>query len=220
MKRIMLLILCALYLCINPAYCKSLLSIADSGFINLISQVPITKTPIGEMDLDNISKIKIDLGAPNKIDTKLLSDNENKYGLNNAFMFDDLNLINYAKFMNHTLLTQSAKMKFVMRLPPINNHEFLIYSVMRTNDGQLEYPLYVLLMVDSDTTVLSSAVIAGVDVKENDQITRFVFGIDSDYVLSVKMLSSSYDYENDDPNYLYDLQTVKYRVSIDGIIEE
>lgn len=216
MKKLYLPAVCFLFL--------SLLSCGQSGakgdFSSLLSKVPVTGLPVGTENLEDISKIKIDWERRNAIDVGLACEEDDKYGLDGAFIFEDLDLVNYAAFLDYSLLPESSDMIFAKRLPPIAGNEFLIYFVTRTSNAQPEFPLWVLLMVDGDGVVLDSAVIAGADCKENDFVTNILFGIDADQVLTIKAFRSQDDEDGRyDPDYMYDFQTIRYRLSVDGIVD-
>ena len=189
---------------------------SQMDFKSLIAKVPITEIPIGINGLDKLDSLKFDYDNPNQMEQIVSYDSVNQFNLNDFFKFDDIKFINGDDILLHSIL-RTKKMFFAKRLPKIGDKEVLIYYATRSRSEMPDYPNWILIIVDENSIVSKSYILAGIDWKENDFITKFLFAIDNNYNLTIKDFrriddEESEDEELRDPNYLYPIKVFEYKL--------
>ena len=188
----------------------------NEDFKSLITKVPITELPVGVNGLDKLDSLIFDYGNPNRMEQFFSCDSINKFGLNDFFELDDMEAVNADNLLDYSLLT-ITKTLFAQRLPKIGDKEVLIFNVIRSRPvTQPDFPTWILVITDEDGVVSESYILAGLDCKDNDFITKFLFAIDGDYNLTIKDFRRMYDEESSNmrnPNYLYPISSFKYKLN-------
>ena len=191
------------------------------NFKSLITKVPVTELPVGMSRLDKLDSLKFDYDNPNRMEQIVPYDSINKFNLNSFFNFDDIKPVNGDDILSYSILA-TKKMFFAKRLPKIGDKEVLIYYVIRGKaETQPDYPTWILIITDENGTVSKSYILSGIDCKENDFVTKFLFAIDNKYNLTIKDFRRIEEEESEDeefsnardPNYLYSIAIFKYKLN-------
>ena len=192
----------------------------NKDFKSLITKVPITELPAGIAGLDTLDSLMFDYLNPNRMEQLVSYDSINKFGLNDFFEFDDMKAVNANEILDYSLLT-IQKTFFAQRLPKIDDKEVLIFYVIRSRPvTQPDFPTWILAITDENGAVSENYILAGLDCKDNDFITKFLFAIDNDYNLTIKDFRRIDDEESEDeaspthnPHYLYPIASFKYQLN-------
>jgi hypothetical protein len=167
---------------------------SEQDFARKLKDIEITNLPVGVSDLESLgTHIKYPddpFNAENKdyLEWTAYLDTLNRYNLNNLFNLEEILSVVHDDdgfdFLMYSSLNYNYDVVFSMRLPKLENHEVLLFSIPRGTIGfedEIPLPLWFLVIVNAEGILEKSYIVAGVDFKEMDNFFKRLFYINENY---------------------------------------